>query len=54
MLFLLLHGSSAMAAQIGLIEFANIVVEQGNGDDQRNICEAIGLDHLQHFLFFIR
>ncbi len=44
----------ALVAQVELIECTNMVVDQYNRDDQRYICEAIGLNHLQHFLLFIR
>ena len=68
MLLLLLDIFSAMAAhpqvqgvrveivlfaQVGLIEFAYIVIEQSDGNDQRYIVEAIGLNHLQRLLLFI-
>ena len=43
-----------LVAEIGLIEFADEVVEQGNGNDEWNIFETISFDHLQHFLLFIR
>ena len=43
-----------LVPQVGLVEFTDIVIEQGDRDDQRYIGEAIGFDHLQHLLFFIR
>jgi len=45
---------TALVAQVGLIECTNMVVDQAHRDDQRYICETISLNHLQHFLLFIR
>ncbi len=48
------RGETALVAQVGLIECTNMVVDQAHRDDQRYISETIGLNHLQHFLLFIR
>ena len=45
---------TALVAQVGLIEWTNMVVDQASRNDQRYICETIGLNHLQQFLLFIR
>ena len=40
--------------QIGLIIFTNIVVHEGNRNNQRNIRLAVETDNFQEFSFFIR
>ena len=42
-----------LVLQIGLFVFADIMVEQGNRDDQRNIAAMILTDDFEQFLFFI-
>lgn len=40
--------------KVGLIILANVVVHEGNRDNQRNRRLAVKADNFQEFLFFIR
>ena len=51
-----LHGMGiqiVLLFQVGLVVFAHIVLNQGNGHNERDIALAIEIDCLQQFLFFI-